>query len=396
MEATARLPIARAAHALQQIGGKLYAAAGANGSNRRLRDLFVYDLSSRTWKRGPRMRVGRNHVASAVLNGKLYVIGGRPGPDAGNLRVVERYNPAGGHWRTLAPLEVATSGAAAAVAGGAVVVFGGEKQDGSGETVPATEAYDPATGTWTALADMLTPRHGLGGASYGNRVFALEGGPIGGLHFSTTNEYLRVPYAAPNRRTRPRPAGVAQSPAEGTAASASRRAADVCGPRRVRTIRPWGSSTNVVGRPLRPKSLPTWLDPSRRFGYVSRCWRMKAIALAVWSFQSTPTSRALPWSVRAKRSSSGASCLQGAHQLAQKLTSAGRPRSEARSTLGPRSTWEGSGGAALSLSPESLVASSAITNPATAAAASSPRAMRFDIPVSWTPGSVRRGRSASA
>jgi N-acetylneuraminic acid mutarotase len=132
-------------------------------------------------------------VASAALNGKLYVIGGRPGPDAGNLRVVERYNPASRRWRTLAPLDVATSGAAAAAVGGKVVVFGGERLDGSGETIPATEAYDPGSGTWTPLADMLTPRHGLGAASYGSRVFALEGGPMAGLHFSTANEYLRVP-----------------------------------------------------------------------------------------------------------------------------------------------------------------------------------------------------------
>ncbi len=186
-------PIARAAHALQQIGGKLYAAGGANGFNRQLRSLWIYDLSSRAWRRGPRMRVGRNHVASAVLDRKLYVVGGRPGPEAGNLRVVERFNPASGRWRTLAPLTTPTSGAAAAVAHGQVVVFGGEKQDGSGETVSATQDYNPSTDTWTELADMLTPRHGLGGASYGNRVFALEGGPIAGLHFSTANEYLRAP-----------------------------------------------------------------------------------------------------------------------------------------------------------------------------------------------------------
>jgi N-acetylneuraminic acid mutarotase len=186
-------PIARAAHALQPIRGKLYAAGGANASSRQLRDLYVYDLTSRTWSRGPRMRVGRNHVASTVLNGKLYAAGGRPGPQAGNLRTVERYDPASGAWRTLSPLNAPTSGAAAAVAQGKVVVFGGEKQDGSGETVATTEAYDPATGEWTDLADMLTPRHGLGGASFGNRVFALEGGPVGGLHFSRANEYLRIP-----------------------------------------------------------------------------------------------------------------------------------------------------------------------------------------------------------
>lgn len=186
-------PIARAAHALQAIGGKLYAAGGANDSSRRLRELFVYDPSSRTWRRGPRMRVGRNHVASAVLEGRLYVVGGRPGPEAGNFRVVERYSPLARRWRTVAPLNTATSGAAAGVVHGELVVFGGELQDGSHEAVAATQAYDPATDAWTDLPEMITPRHGLGGASFNRRVFALEGGPVGGLHFSTANEYLRFP-----------------------------------------------------------------------------------------------------------------------------------------------------------------------------------------------------------
>src|SRR5205823_5058461 len=114
----------------------------------RIRKLFVYSISSRTWRRGPKMMVGRNHVASAVLDGKLYVIGGRPGPDTGNFSVVERYAPGARRWKRLAPLNTPTSGAAAAVAGGRVVVFGGEKLDGSGEAIPATESYDPQNESW--------------------------------------------------------------------------------------------------------------------------------------------------------------------------------------------------------------------------------------------------------
>ena len=186
-------PVARAAHALQAIGGKLYAAGGSDGDNARIRKLAIYDISGRRWNRGPSMKVGRNHVASAVLERKLYVIGGRPGAVQGNRRTVERYNPRARRWRRLASLETATSGAAAAAVHGKVVVFGGEKLDGSGETIPATQSFQPGTGTWTSLPDMLTPRHGLGGASIGSRVFALAGGPVAGLHFSSTNEYLALP-----------------------------------------------------------------------------------------------------------------------------------------------------------------------------------------------------------
>ena len=59
----------------------------------------------------------------------------------------------------LGPLNTPTSGAAAAVARDEVVVFGGEKQDGSGDTVAATEAYDPATGagpTWPTCSRLGT------------------------------------------------------------------------------------------------------------------------------------------------------------------------------------------------------------------------------------------------
>jgi N-acetylneuraminic acid mutarotase len=173
--------------------GKLYAAGGSNGPNPEIRRLHVYDISSRTWRRGANMEVGRNHVASGVLRDRLYVIGGRPGPIAGNFKVAEKYNPDTDRWTRIARLPTATSGAAAAVAHGRVVVFGGEKTDGSGRTIGATAAYNPRTNRWAVLPDMRTPRHGLGGASFEGRVFAIEGGPQAGLHFSRANEFLDVP-----------------------------------------------------------------------------------------------------------------------------------------------------------------------------------------------------------
>ena len=39
---------------------------------------------------------------------------------------------------------------------------------------------------------MRTPRHGLGGVSLGGRVYAIEGGPEPGFHFSRAIEFLDV------------------------------------------------------------------------------------------------------------------------------------------------------------------------------------------------------------
>jgi hypothetical protein len=39
---------------------------------------------------------------------------------------------------------------------------------------------------------MRTPRHGLGVISYGERVYAIAGGPQPGLHVSAANEFLTL------------------------------------------------------------------------------------------------------------------------------------------------------------------------------------------------------------
>jgi N-acetylneuraminic acid mutarotase len=186
-------PTARGALALVGIGGRLYAAGGATEGNAEVRRLEIYDIERRRWRIAPPMEVGRNHVAGATVERKVYVIGGRPGPISGGRPTVERYDPRTRRWRRMPPLTTARSGHAAAVAGGRIVVFGGEELTPGGSTISAVELFDPATRRWSELPAMVTPRHGLGGASDGTRVFALEGGPMPGLAYSSANEFLDVP-----------------------------------------------------------------------------------------------------------------------------------------------------------------------------------------------------------
>ncbi len=176
----------RAAHALVARRGKLYAAAGANGRTGELTSLEVYDIARKRWRDGPDMSVGRNHVAGAKLGGRIYVMGGRPG----NLDDVEVYDPRHRRWSRAAPLDTPRSGFTAAVVRGRIVAFGGEAASG---TIAPAELYDPTADRWKALPAMLTPRHGLGGASRGRRVFAMEGGPRPGGHYSNVLEYLDIP-----------------------------------------------------------------------------------------------------------------------------------------------------------------------------------------------------------
>ena len=185
----ARLPssrVPRAAHALAAIGDRLYAAGGNNRTGG-LRSLEVYDFERRRWSRGPRLRgPARDHMTGVAAGGFFYALAGRRG--SRNYTVAERYSPARRRWELLPPMRKARGGiASAAVGGGRVVVFGGEESRG---TIAEVEVYEPRDRRWRSLPEMRTPRHGLGGVSLGNRVYAIEGGPRPGFHFSRAIEFL--------------------------------------------------------------------------------------------------------------------------------------------------------------------------------------------------------------
>jgi hypothetical protein len=181
-------PTARGALAVGVIGGRLYAAGGANSSGA-LATLEIYNFARRRWSTGPDMATARDHLAGAVANGRFYALAGRA-PGHGNFDVAEAYDPGERRWRRVPAMRKARGGiGAATVSGGRIVVAGGEE---SGGTIRQVELYDPDERRWRALPDLPTPRHGLGVVARGRTVFTLEGGDNPGYAFTNTLEALTV------------------------------------------------------------------------------------------------------------------------------------------------------------------------------------------------------------
>jgi N-acetylneuraminic acid mutarotase len=183
-------PTPRAAHSAAVIGHRLYVAGGANDTGS-LRSMEVFDFRTRRWRGGPSFPApARNHLTGTASGGRFYVFGGR---DSANFTDVARYDPRRRRWARLPGLHTARGGIASArLSDGRIVVFGGEDLSPGGATIAPVELFNPRTRRWRALPSMRTPRHGLGGASLGDRVYAVEGGPQPGLHFSSTLEFLDV------------------------------------------------------------------------------------------------------------------------------------------------------------------------------------------------------------
>ena len=140
-----------------------------------------YDSAANTWRERSAMPTPRNHAAIGVVNGKIYVIGGRVGAAfiglASDISVVEEYDPATDQWSgPRARMPIARSAIGAGVDGGRIYVAGGEYQDPHlMATFRAVEAYDPASNTWTEMPPMPVSRHGLAVGVIGNRLHVVSG-----------------------------------------------------------------------------------------------------------------------------------------------------------------------------------------------------------------------------
>ncbi len=184
-------PTARAAMGLAATGDRLYAVGGHLEGNFEVRRLEVYDVSQRKWRRRAAMPTGRNHLTAVFSQGTLWAIGGRQ-TGGENLATVERYDPGDNEWSEAPSLNVARSGIASALVADSIVVFGGEDLGPGGSTIAEVERlpFADLDGPWQLIESMPVPRHGLGGAAKADFVYALEGGPMPGLHVSDLVERL--------------------------------------------------------------------------------------------------------------------------------------------------------------------------------------------------------------
>lgn len=192
-KALAPMPTARGAAVAAEVGGKIYVIGGASvhpgakivglsatTPHRSLGTNEMYDPATNTWESRSPMPTSRNHAAIGVVNGKIYVLGGRLGSvfvNASPTDVVEEYDPATDSWGfAKARMPMPRSGTAYGSYEGKIYVAGGEYLDNQIVGVYRDlQAYDPATNEWSMLPPMANPRHGLVGGISGNRFYVVSG-----------------------------------------------------------------------------------------------------------------------------------------------------------------------------------------------------------------------------
>jgi N-acetylneuraminic acid mutarotase len=183
------MPTARGALGVGVWQGKLYVIGGFGATpfgKGNLDANEVYDPKTDRWESKSPLPIARDHLAVAVVDGKIYALGGRfESSYTRNLSLHDVYYPGTDKWMSAAPLRTPRSGAAAAVVEGKIHLFGGEAPEG---TSPAHEIYDPDINIWKAAPPMPTARHGLAAAALENKIYLLTGGLRPGSSISSLNE----------------------------------------------------------------------------------------------------------------------------------------------------------------------------------------------------------------
>jgi N-acetylneuraminic acid mutarotase len=181
-------------------GGKLYVLCGLGLGFKPLGLVYEFDPATNAWTKKKPMALPAHHVAFATMNDKIYAFGGfnlpASGPPAWNaLDNAWEYDPAADSWKALAPMPTKRGAAGAAVLNGKIYVVGGAAslpgvtENGIHPARPhnvlaTVEEYDPAANSWRARRPLLVARNHHGVAAVGDRLYAI-GGRIGAAFISS-------------------------------------------------------------------------------------------------------------------------------------------------------------------------------------------------------------------
>ena len=128
-----------------------------------------------SWTTKEPMPTARTGIGVAVVNGKIYAIGGAN--QEGFSATTEEYDPATNTWTFKAPMPTARSAFGIAVYQNKIYCIGGYADGFSATGV--NEVYDPATNTWKTKSPMPTPRMNIQANVVNGKIYVIGGNPNG-------------------------------------------------------------------------------------------------------------------------------------------------------------------------------------------------------------------------
>ena len=158
------------------VNGILYVAGGRDAGGSAKNNLYAYDPATNTWSTRHTMSTARVGAMGWAQNGLFYVAGGTASSGS-KLRTVEAYDPATDSWTAKASMPEERIYGAVGVINGLAYMAGG---NGNSGPLASAYAYDPVANSWTPRASLPVERPNVGGAALNGLFYVVGGAPIGG------------------------------------------------------------------------------------------------------------------------------------------------------------------------------------------------------------------------
>ena len=166
----------------------------------------VYDPLTDKWEKRADMPTEREQVGTGVVDGKIYVIGGYDRLAAGGfgdaakqfLTQIEEYNPKIDRWRKLRNMPVFKFSFATVVVNNEIYTIGGASLDHRIGRIDTVEVYNPTVNRWRILQPITIPKTTT--AAVANGTIYLFGGLENGRKFSPVVEAFDTGFRAINAK----------------------------------------------------------------------------------------------------------------------------------------------------------------------------------------------------
>jgi len=183
---------ARSGFVVAVVDGKIYTIGGINGSYLAVNEM--YDPATDTWTAKKSMPTARTGSAIAVYQKEIYVIGGIIGESSpaysGYTGITEVYDPLTDTWESKEPMPTASSNLDANVVGDRIYLITGLTY---GDVFPfqgyndENQVYDPSADSWSTKTPIPSANWGYASAVVDNKIYVIGADHLTQIYDPETN-----------------------------------------------------------------------------------------------------------------------------------------------------------------------------------------------------------------
>jgi hypothetical protein len=188
------MALARVGPAVAVLNGKIYVMGGFDPKRYWSANptVEIYDIETGRWSPGPSMPTGVSWASAVVLDGKIHVLGG---VGQHYYDIMQIFDPSTGEWYYGPSFKGGRYLHAAVAYGGKIYVIGGDTwETGSNVVYNDIQVYDPVSNRWSAKRPMPSPATNLSAVAWEGKIYLFSGNGLARIYDIVSDTWEEVTF----------------------------------------------------------------------------------------------------------------------------------------------------------------------------------------------------------